>query len=66
MPFAGCLKQKFFQRNLLHADETTITVLHEPGKKPTTKAYITDVDNEKTIVLFNYYNLRGVYHTANI
>lgn len=65
---ADCLKQELLKKDLLHADETTIQVLHEPGKKATTESYMwlfrSGADDEKPIVLFNYYASRGGYHAA--
>lgn len=40
MPFADRLKQELLKKDLLHADETTMQVLHEPGKKATTESYM--------------------------
>ena len=68
MPFADRLKQELLKKDLLHTDETTIQVLHEPGKKATTESYMwlfrSGADDEKPIVLFNYYASRGGYHAA--
>lgn len=68
MPFVERLKQELLRKDLLHADETTIQVLHEPGKKATTESYMwlfrSGADDEKPIILFNYYASRGGYHAA--
>ena len=34
------LHQQLVKREVLHADETTLQVLHEPGKKAQTKSYM--------------------------
>lgn len=34
------LHREFLKREVLHADETTLQVLHEPGKKPQSDSYI--------------------------
>lgn len=68
MPFADRLKQELLKKDLLHADETTMQVLHEPGKKATTESYMwlfrSGADDKKPIILFNYYASRGGYHAA--
>ena len=53
-------------REVLHADETTVQVLHEPGKAPTTKSYMwlyrTSGDTEKHIVIYEYQPSRAQIH----
>ncbi|MBR6413574.1 MAG: IS66 family transposase [Oscillospiraceae bacterium] len=50
-------------RDLLHADETEVQVLHEPGKAPQSKSYMwlyrTGSDAERPIVLYEYRKGRG-------
>lgn len=52
------LHQKLLERQVLHADETTLQVLHENGKKAQTKSYMwmyrTSGDAEMPIVLYEY------------
>jgi transposase len=57
-PLYEKLKKLLLKRNIAHADETTIQVLKEPGKKPDTNSYMwmyrTCGDTNKHIVLFEY------------
>ena len=52
------LHRQLLQREILHADETTLQVLHEDGKKAQSKSYMwlyrTSGDTENPIVLFDY------------
>ena len=52
------LRQQLICRDVLHADETTLQVLREPGKKAQTKSYMwlyrTSGDAEQPIVLYDY------------
>ncbi len=52
------LHKELLKRDVLHADETTLQVLHEPGKKPQSDSYMwlyrTGGDTEKPIVLYEY------------
>lgn len=52
------MKEKLVEREVLHADETSLQVLREPGKKPTSKSYMwvyrTSGDTKRPIVLFEY------------
>ena len=51
------------QREVLHADETTVQVLKEKGKAPTTKSYMwlycTGNDGRPPIVLYDYKTSRS-------
>jgi transposase len=51
---------------VLHADETTVQVLHEPGKAPTTKSYMwlyrTSGVAEEQIIIFEYQPSRAQIH----
>lgn len=57
-PFYDHLHRQLLQENLLHADETSLQVLDEPGKKAESKSYMwlyrTSGATEKPMVLFNY------------
>ena len=57
-PVYDALHEQLLERQVLHADETTLQVLHEPGKKAQTKSYIwlyrTSGDTEHPIVLYEY------------
>jgi len=52
------LKRRMLREDVLHADETTIQVLKEPGKKPQSKScmweYRTGEKSHEPIVLFEY------------
>ncbi len=52
------LHNELVQREVLHADETELQVLHEPGKKPQSKSYMwlyrTSSDTDKPIVMYEY------------
>ena len=57
-PIYGELRKLLLARDLLHADETEVQVLHEPGKAPQTQSYMwlyrTGSDAEHPIVLYEY------------
>ena len=60
------LQKELLTRDVLHADETTLQVLHEPGKKPQSDSYMwlyrTSGDTGKPIVLYEYQPGRGAKH----
>ena len=60
------LHKELLKRNVFHADETTLQVLHEPGKKPQSDSYMrlyrTGGDTDKPIVLYEYQPGRGAKH----
>ena len=60
------LHRELLKRDVLHADETTLQVLHEPGKKPENESYMwlyrTSGDTGKPIVLYEYQPGRGAKH----
>ena len=60
------LHKELLTRDVLHADETTLQVLHEPGKKPQTDSYMwlysTGGYTGKPIVLYEYQPGRGAKH----
>ena len=57
-PFYHYLHRQLLQENLLHADETGLQVLDEPGKAAQSKSYMwlyrTSGVSEKPMVLFDY------------
>ena len=65
-PVYGQLHKELLKRDVLHADETTLQVLHEPGKKPQSDSYMwlyrTSGDTDKPIVLYEYQPGRGAKH----
>ena len=60
------LHTELLKRDVLHADETTLQVLHEPGKKPQSASFMwlyrTSGDTDKPIVLYEYQPGRGAKH----
>ena len=60
------LHKELLTRDVLHADETTLQVLHEPGKAPQSESYMwlyrTSGDTDKPIVLYEYQPGRGAKH----
>ena len=60
------LHKELLKRDVLHADETTLQVLHERDKKPQTDSYMwlyrTSGDTDKPIVLYEYQPGRGAKH----
>ena len=60
------LHKELLDRAVLHADETTLQVLHEPGKKPQSESYMwlyrTSGDTDRPIVLYEYQPGRGAKH----
>ena len=60
------LHKELLKRDVLHADETTLQVLHELGKKPQSDSYMwlyrTSGDTDKPIVLYEYQPGRGAKH----
>ena len=60
------MHKELLKRDVLHADETTLQVLHEPGKKPQSDSYMwlyrTSGDTDKPIVLYEYQPGRGAKH----
>ena len=60
------LHKELLKRDVLHADETTLQVLQEPGKAPQSESYMwlyrTSGDTDKPIVLYEYQPGRGAKH----
>lgn len=71
-PIYERLKEKLLKLDILHADETTLQVLHEPGKAPQSKSYMwlyrsSGYDKagellEEPIVLYEYQPDRRAEH----
>lgn len=57
-PIYGMMKEILVNREVLHADETTLQVLHEPDKAAQSKSYMwlyrTSGDTDDPTVLFDY------------
>ena len=60
------LHMELLKRDGLHANETMLHELHEPGKKPQSDSYMwlyrTSGDTDKPIVLYEYQPGRGAKH----
>ena len=58
MPVYEQLHKELLSREVLHADETTLQVLHEPGKKAQSESYMwlyrTSGDTDQPVVLYEY------------
>lgn len=52
-PLVNLLEDKLFDKPFIHMDETTVQVLKEPGKKPSSKSYMW-VRRGQDIILFDY------------
>lgn len=57
-PIYKLMQEEMRKAEIIHADETTLEVLHEPGKEPQSKSYMwvytTGKYEDKQIVLYNY------------
>lgn len=57
-PIYNRLHERLIEHEVLHADETTLQVLHEEGKEPQSKSYMwlyrTSGDAKQPIVLYEY------------
>ena len=66
VPVYQRLHEELLKREVLHADETTLQVLHEPGKAPQSNSYMwlyrTSGDADQPIVLFEYQPGRSAKH----
>ena len=67
-PVYNLLHQELLKREVLHADETTLQVLHEPGKTAQSKSYMwlyrTGSDDKHLIVLYDYQPSRSGDHAV--
>ena len=61
--FFQLLRQELLTNEILHADETTLMVLQEPGRKARQKSYVwvyrTSGDSERPVVLYDYQPTRA-------
>lgn len=64
--FYDMMHERLLHCDVLHADETVVQVLHEPGKAPESKSYMwqyrTGSESQTPIVLFEYQPGRGAEH----
>lgn len=68
-PLVSELKKSLLAEELLHADETTLEVLHEPGREATTKSYMwlyrTSANSLKPVIIFDYTQGRSGSYAMN-
>lgn len=57
-PLMMLMKKELLSNDLLHADETTLEVLHEPGRAATAKSYMwlyrTSVNSNRPVIFYDY------------
>lgn len=65
-PVVGQMQELLLAGQVIHADETTIQVLHEEGRKPTTKSrmWVYCSGKSRSIILFDYQPTRKGEHAA--
>lgn len=64
-PIYERMRFKLLRSDIVHADETTVQVLHEPGRESETKSYMwlyRTGGNDPPIVLFDYQQTRAAEH----
>ena len=65
-PLTQLLKDELLKQRIIHADETTIQVLKEEGRKPQSKSYLwhyrSAAGSSRQIVLFDYQETRSGEH----
>ena len=68
LPVVGKMRELLVAGEVVHGDETTIQVLHEEGRKPTTKSrmwvYCNGKMNSRSIIIFDYQPTRKGEHAA--
>jgi transposase len=66
IPLYERMREKLLRSEVLHADETVVQVLKEPGKAPQSESYMwvyrTSGDTERHIVIFEYQPRRSHEH----
>ena len=69
-PLYKRFKTELLKHDVLHADETTVQVLREPGKTAQSKSYMwlyrTSGDTERPIVLYDYQTSRKAEHPQRL
>jgi hypothetical protein len=69
-PVTERLKENLLKEKYLHADETPVQVMKEPGKKNTTKSYMwvytTSTNTERQIRLFKYESGRSADYPKEV
>lgn len=68
LPIVQKMHELLIAGEIIHADETTIQVLHEEGRKPTIKSrmwvYANGKMNDRSIIIFEYQPTRSGAHPA--
>ena len=64
LPVYEELRQQLVKREVLHADEITLQVLHEPGKKAQTKSYMWLYRTRACLKIVNTPNRRAFFRRA--
>ena len=68
LPIVQEMHKRLLVLNIIHGDETTVQVLHEEGRKPTTVSrmwvYANGKMNDHSIIIFEYQPTRGGEHPA--
>lgn len=63
------LREKLLSQPLVHADETTVQVLKEPGRRPEQQSYLwlfrSGAKAEQQVVVFKYHPTRAGIHALN-
>lgn len=67
-PIVQRMQELLLEGQIIHADETTIQVLHEEGRKPTSQSrmwvYCNGRMNDRSIIIFDYHPTRKGEHAA--
>ncbi|MBR0483463.1 MAG: IS66 family transposase [Oscillospiraceae bacterium] len=68
LPIVQEMHKRLLVLNIIHGDETTVQVLHEEGRKPTSVSrmwvYANGNMNDHSIIIFEYQPTRGGEHPA--
>ena len=68
-PVYELMKAELLSGRIIHADETVVQVLHEPGRSAKTQSrmwvYCTPACSEKYLVLYDYCQTRGGYNAVS-
>ena len=69
LPIVEKMHEMLIAGQMIHADETTVQVLHEEGRKPTTTSrmwvYCNGKMNDRSIIIFEYQPTRKGEHASN-
>ena len=68
-PIWNLMHLELLKEDIAHADETTVQVLNEPGRKAQSKSYMwlyrTGKEARQQLVLYEYQETRGAEHPEN-